>query len=187
MSIVSHPLTNADLERARETSDERLEVIGGELFVTPAPIPLHQMVSRRLNRLLDAAVPNANVGLVFYAPVDVRLDEHNVVQPDLLVLLRDRAALVGDKNIAGPPTLVIEIASPSTRTRDREMKRDLYARFGVLEYWLVDPDERTVTIFGGLQRGRYEREAATSERAVSATIPTLAVDLSALIAPVSEG
>ena len=187
MPIHTRPLTYPDLEQARETTAERLELIGGELFVTPAPIPFHQMVSLRLTRFLDAAVSARSGGLVFYAPVDVRLDEHKVVQPDLIVLLGDRIRLVGEKNIEGPPTLVIEIASPSTGTRDREMKRDLYARFGVLEYWLVDPDAQTVTIFSEPVHGRYQREATTSERATSTTIQGLSVDLAALFAPIAKG
>lgn len=187
MSILAHPLTFADLERIRETSDEQFELIEGAVFVTPSPTPLHQMVSRRLSRLLDVAVPDPGVGLVFYAPLDVYFDDQNVLQPDLLVLLRDRTELVGEKNIEGPPNLATEIVSPSTGGRDRGIKRDLYARFGVLEYWLVDPDARTVTMFGELVDGRYHREETWSDVATSLIVPNLSANLAELFAPIRGG
>lgn len=187
MSILAHPLTFADLERVRATSDEQFELIEGALFVTPSPTPLHQMVSRRLNKLLDAAIPDANIGLVFYAPLDVYFDDQTVVQPDLLVLLRDRTELVGEKNIQGPPTLAIEIVSASTGQRDRGIKHDLYARYGVLEYWLVDPGRMTVTICGELVGGRYQREKTSRDVATSLIVPNLSANLAALFAPIRGG
>lgn len=187
MAIPSRSLTFADLERIRETSDEQFELIEGALFVTPSPTPLHQMVSWRLSRLLDVAMPDPRVGLVFYAPLDVYFDDQNVLQPDLVVLLRDRIELVGEKNVQGPPSLAIEIVSPSTGGRDRGIKRDLYARYGVLEYWLVDPDARTVTIFGEFVDGHYGREEISSDVATSLIVPNLSANLTELFAPIRGG
>jgi len=182
--MVSQPLTFADLERIRETSDEQFELIEGALFVTPSPSPLHQMVSRRLSKLLDAAIPDSSIGEFFYAPLDVYFDDQTVLQPDLLVFLRDRIELVGEKNIQGPPTLAIEIVAPSTGGRDRGIKRDLYARYGVLEYWLVDPEARTVTIFGELSGGHYGREELSSDVSTSLIVPNLSANLTELFAPI---
>lgn len=186
MSILSHSLTYADLERKRASSDERLELIEGEIVLTPSPTPFHQMVNRRLNRLLDDAVPDPGDGLVYYAPLDVYLDESTVLQPDLLVLLGDRARFAGETGIQGPPTLAIEIASPSTASRDLVIKRDLYARHGVPEYWVVLPDERTVIAYGDPADGKYQREVTVHDRIDSATIPKLSVDLAELFAPATR-
>ncbi|HZF11542.1 MAG TPA: Uma2 family endonuclease, partial [Thermoanaerobaculia bacterium] len=87
------------------------------------------------------------MGTVLYAPFDVLLSPHDVVQPDLLFISNERAAILTEANAQGAPDLVAEILSDSTLRRDETLKRDRYERFGVLEYWLVDPLRRTVRIF----------------------------------------
>lgn len=186
MSMLTHPLTNADLERERELRDERIELIEGELFVTPSPIPFHQFVSQRLYDLLKRAVVDQDRGLIGYAPLDVRLDEHTIVQPDLIVLLGTRTTLIGEKAIEGSPSLVIEIASPSTAGDDQRRKRMLYARFDVPEYWFVDPTTRRVTVYSDPANGRYRKEQMSDDTAVSATIQGLSADVSRLFRPVHE-
>jgi Uma2 family endonuclease len=184
MSVVSRPLTYAELERERQSHDERLELIEGEIVVSPAPSGMHQVVALRLGSLLHHAIMERGLGAVFLAPFDVAFDEFSVLQPDILVLLRSqRAQFTGDK-VKGAPSLVIEILSPATRRYDRDIKRDFYARHGVPEYWLVNPDARTVTVFSELSCGRYKREETTNDTTKSATIPELAVDLTALFAPI---
>jgi Uma2 family endonuclease len=184
MSILSRPLTYADLQRARDASDERLELIEGEIVVTPSPSLMHQIVLHRLAVLFDRAIVEPGLGWVIEAPFDVFLDEQDVPQSDLMVVLRDRTEILGSEGLAGAPRLVVEILSLSTAGRDRVRKRNLYARFGVPEYWLVDPDARIVTIFNDPQNGRYQAETRSSNAAVSVTIPELSVDLKALVAPV---
>jgi Uma2 family endonuclease len=184
MAIRSRPLTYDDLQRLRETRHERLELIDGELFVTPSPTRLHQLVSKRLTRLLLKAVDDAGAGDFYYAPFDVMLAGGSIVQPDLLAVTNERLALFTAAGVDGAPDLVIEISSPSTVRRDHESKRDLYARHNVSEYWLVDLDARTITIFSDPRDARYRREQSFSDTAVSATIPALSVDLAALFAPV---
>ena len=183
MSILSRPLTYADLELARDTSDERLELIEGEIYVSPSPTWLHQLVVHRLAVMLDRAIVESGRGIVLESPFDVFLDDHNILQPDVVVLLRDRRGLLGSKNLEGAPSLAIETVSPSSGRLDMRRKRDLYARFGVPEYWVVDPDARMVTIFGDLREGQYQSERQASQVAVSATISSLSVDLTALFAP----
>jgi Uma2 family endonuclease len=184
MSILSRPLTYSDLERIRETSDEFFELIEGELFVTPAPTPLHQFVSQRLYDLLKLTVVTPGLGLISYAPLDVFFAEHTILQPELIVLLGERVNQIGEKYVEGPPSLVIEIASPSTSSRDQGMKLNLYAQYGVPEYWFVDVENRSVTVFSKLRNGRYEHELTTREVAVSETIPGLSADLKSLFAPI---
>ena len=184
MSILSHPRTYADLQRARETSDERWELIEGELFVAPAPSLMHQIVSHRLAVLLDRAIVEPGRGWVIEAPFDVYLDEQDILQPDLVVVLQDRQDALHSAGLASAPSLAIEIISPSTASRDRVRKRRVFARHGVPEYWLVDPERGTVTIYTDPQEGRYQTAIVTSDVAISATIPGLSADLKALFAPV---
>jgi Uma2 family endonuclease len=184
MSILSHSLTYDDLLRVRETRDERLELIEGEIVVTPSPTPMHQLVVHRLAVLLDRAIVESGAGLVLESPIDVFLAARNVFQPDLIVLLNDRIRLFGPEMVENAPSLAVEIISPSSSTYDRVTKRNVYARYGVPEYWLVNPDEQTVTIFSDPREGRYRAEQTTSDVAISATIPTLSADLKALFAPV---
>lgn len=143
-----HPstkLTYADLERLPD-DDLRHEIIDGEHYVTASPVTRHQRISRRLLVALQAHVDQHPLGEVFHAPFDIVMSLHDVVVPDLMYVSQARAHLVTAKNLQGAPDLVIEILSPSTRPRDERLKRDLYERVGVEEYWLVDPDRNMLTV-----------------------------------------
>jgi Uma2 family endonuclease len=183
MAILSHPLTYDDLLAARERTDDRLELIEGELVVTPSPTPRHQLVVHRLAVMLDRVIVEPHLGLVLEAPLDAYLDERNILQPDLVVLLHDRKGLFGSAKLEGAPSLAIEVISPSTGRRDRGIKRDLYARYDVPEYWTVDPDAKTVTAFSDPEGDRYRSETVSNDTAFSATLPHLTADLAALFAP----
>jgi Uma2 family endonuclease len=182
MAIQSRSLTYRDLQQLRETRAERLELIDGELYVTPSPTPLHQDISGNLYSLFRSVVLESGRGRVYYAPLDVQLAENTVVQPDLIIVLLDRRPVLTDARVEGAPSLAVEIISPSTSVHDRVRKRNLYARNGVPEYWLVDPDEESVTVFSDPREGRYGAEQVTNDVAVSATIPGLSADLKALFA-----
>jgi len=119
--------------------NRRWELIDGDFEVNPAPAPRHQTVSRRLQFELMKVLEESGLALVFNAPLDVILSDNNVVQPDLAILSTARAHLVTERGIEGPPDIVVEIMSPSSRVLDRRVKLALYARFAVPEYWLVDP------------------------------------------------
>lgn len=127
--------------------DVRYELIEGDLLMTPSPVPGHQRISGRLEFELRKFVAEDNRGEVFDAPCDVYLDNENVVQPDILFISKERLSIVGEKNIQGPPDLVIEILSESTAYRDLIQKKKLYARFGVREYWIVIPEEESIEIY----------------------------------------
>ncbi|MCC7022317.1 MAG: Uma2 family endonuclease [Thermomicrobiales bacterium] len=186
MSTRFHPLTYADLERARETSQERIELIEGELYVTASPSLKHQDVSALFNAAFREAVARPGLGRVYYAPVDVRLAEHTIVQPDLVVVLSDRSHILTPARIEGAPSLVVEILSPSTSAYDRETKRQTYARHDVPEYWMVDAKRATVTVCSDPRDGCYQRDVTFNDVAVSATIPRLSVDLEELFASVPD-
>ncbi|MFN8594527.1 MAG: Uma2 family endonuclease [Thermomicrobiales bacterium] len=184
MVTLSHHLEYADLQRLREGRRERLEVIDGELFVNPAPSPLHQFVSKRLCHIFMQAVDDAGIGEYLAAPVDVVLTNRDIVQPDLVVLLRSNLSRISNRAIEGPPDLVVEIISPSSDFHDRVRKQRLYARHGVSELWLVDPVARQLTIYANPCEGRYHVERAFTDTAVSTIIPGLTVDLMAVLSPV---
>jgi Uma2 family endonuclease len=126
--------------------DRRYEVIDGELFLTPAPSLFHQAVSERIGHRLREHLGRTGAGVMFYAPCDVVLSTHDVVQPDILVVLNERRSILTEKFVAGAPDLVVEVLSPSTESRDREAKAKSYATFGVRELWLVNPEAKSIEV-----------------------------------------
>ena len=125
----------------------RHEIIDGAHYMTPSPNQRHQELVLRLCLALGNHVEDRpERGRVFLSPFDVVFSFHDVVEPDLVFVAPDQLDILTARNIQGTPALVIEILSPSTRTRDQEVKRRLYERAGVREYWLVDPDLNAVTV-----------------------------------------
>jgi Uma2 family endonuclease len=174
-------LTAADLASiVTEREGDRVELIDGVAYVTPAPRPSHQFIAQNLNRLLDRHIQAGKLGRLAAAPLDVRLSDHDVVQPDLIFIARERLAIIGDVAIEGAPDLVVEVLSPGTRERDLGAKRDLYARAGVREYWLVDPPARTIEILS-LEGGAYVPVPPDAAGlAQSALLPGLTFDAEAV-------
>ncbi|MFQ5812346.1 MAG: Uma2 family endonuclease [Anaerolineae bacterium] len=124
----------------------RYELYEGEAYMVPSPSVKHQRISRKLMLLLAQFVDEYQLGEIFDAPLDVVFSESTVVQPDILFISHQRRDIIGEQNVSGAPDLVIEILSPSTEERDRGIKSQLYCRYGVREYWLVDPEERAVEV-----------------------------------------
>jgi Uma2 family endonuclease len=119
---------------------KRHEIIDGVHCVTPCPNFSHQELLGRLHLALGNFLATRRaLGRVVLSPFDVVMSNHDVVEPDLLFIAGDQQAIITDANVQGPPALVIEILSPSTRRRDVGIKRALFDRSGVREYWLVDP------------------------------------------------
>ena len=123
----------------------RVELIDGEFFVTAAPNLTHQRVIRDLILLLQPQVERLGLGEVFQSPVDVVLSDEDVVQPDVLFVAADHKARL-ENLVNGPPDLAVEVLSPWNSERDRTVKRDLYLESGVEEYWIADPETRTVEV-----------------------------------------
>lgn len=120
----------------------RHEIIDGDHYMTPAPSTTHQTVSKRLQHQLYTQVELAGLGFVFNAPVDVQLGEYDIVQPDLVVVLKEHSSMITHPKISGVPDLVVEILSPSTVEIDRSLKKQIYERAGVGEYWIADPENQ---------------------------------------------
>lgn len=143
---------------------KRHEIIDGDHFMTPSPNTKHQRVSFKLSAALANFLEIHCLGEVFTAPYDVVLSDEDIVEPDLLFISTARAAIITEKNIQGPPDLVVEILSNSTRKTDEVLKRKLYERYGVREYWIVDPELETVKIHRLTDQG-YVRAAELTREA----------------------
>ncbi len=130
--------------------DDRLrhELIDGEHIVSPSPSFRHQAVLRNLAGRLFIHLLAHPLGEMVFAPFDVLLSEHDVVEPDLLYISNERKQLRLDARcLTGPPDLAVEVLSPSTRGLDERRKLRLYERFRVSEYWIVDPENETVQVY----------------------------------------
>ncbi|NPV30024.1 MAG: Uma2 family endonuclease [Firmicutes bacterium] len=132
---------------------QRYELLEGDLVLTPVPGFSHQYVVANIAALLRAFVEKHNLGLVLFAPFDIVPAEDVVLQPDVLYLSRERFSLLREECLRGVPDLVVEVLSPNSGRRDRLQKSRLYLRYGVREYWVVDPAAETVEVFSAGERG----------------------------------
>jgi Uma2 family endonuclease len=139
-------LTYRDYARIPEDG-RRHEILDGEHYVTPAPFVPHQDLLVELTIRLGGFVKAHRLGKLLAAPTDVLLSPHDIVQPDLLFVSNERAAIVRSKNLLGAPDLVIEILSPSSRRLDKVLKLRAYERNGVQTYWLFDPFRKGVQTY----------------------------------------
>ncbi len=144
---------------------KRHELIDGEHYVTPSPKIRHQQIAGNLHWLIRSYLERHPVGRVFFAPCDIVFSEFDVVVPDLLYISNQRIPhVMTPMNMRGAPELLVEIASHSTRKRDETIKRRLYERSGVSEYWVVDPEIDAIRIYRAGSNG-YERAAELSREA----------------------
>ena len=176
-------------DRPRMTYDDLLvlpddglrhELIDGVHFVTPSPVSRHQIILGNLHRLIGNHTHATKCGVTLFAPYDIVFTDYDVVEPDLMYFSSARyAQVVTEKNARGAPDLVVEILSPGTRRRDEGLKRRLYERMEVAEYWIVDPATKTIKVHR-LVDGRYRqtqfalREAATISTSL---LPALSISL----------
>ncbi len=172
------PLTVDDYLRLPE-GPPNFELIDGAIVVNPVPIPMHARIANNLAFVLTTACPPDME--VFGSPVDWVADDHNLLEPDISVCVRED---VGDKRLYLPPVLCVEILSPSTRRRDVHVKLGIYERGGVAAYWMVDPNGPRLRVHQlDADTGSYvERADLTGAATFEATIPfAVTVDLAALI------
>jgi Uma2 family endonuclease len=166
---------------------KRHEIIDGVHYVTPSPVTRHQAVLGRLylsiGNFLEA---HPHLGRVYFAPFDVIFTRWDVVEPDLLVIAGDQLDMLTKKNVQGAPAIVVEILSPGTRKVDEQIKRRLFDRGGVREYWLIDPELDLVKVYrrgddGGFPRiWELTREAA--DTLTSPVLPEWSLALTRLLA-----
>ena len=177
--VVAKPTTKLTYQDYAKTPEGEIwELIDGEKFMPPSPGEAHQRINIRLGSWLHMFVEDGGLGRVYIAPFDVVLSDVDVVQPDLLFISNERADIVTRANVRGAPDLVVEIRSPSTANRDWTIKRDLYAKYGVREYWVVDPDARKVWVMALGDQGFDEVGSyGAGDVLTSPTLEGLSIDL----------
>ena len=126
--------------------------------MTPSPTPGHQRVAKKISYAFIRYIEGKGLGEVFFAPIDVYLDDHNPVVPDILVLKQGNTARAEAKLIRGTPDFIVEVLSPSNPDNDLTRKKRLYARFGVQEYWVADPVRKNIRAFWNANRELELRE-----------------------------
>ena len=152
---------------------QRHEIIDGEHYVSPAPFVPHQDLLVELTVRLGSFVKAHHLGRFLVAPTDVLLSVHDIVQPDLLFVSKERAAIVGLENLKGAPDLVIEILSKGSRRLDERIKLEAYERCGVREYWLFDSFRRGVQIWERTDEGFRQRPFLSAAAGGVLTTPLL--------------
>ena len=155
---------------------KRHEIIDGDHYMSPAPSTRHQTVSRHLQFKLYTQIELPKLGRVFNAPTDVELAPHDIVQPDIFVVMNDRRRIILPKKVRGVPNLIIEILWESNPVQDRVLKFEMYRRATVEEYWIVDPDEEIVEQWM-LQAGIYQLVGKHHDSVQPQAIANVRVDL----------
>jgi Uma2 family endonuclease len=140
------PLTVEHYRNLPETGP-RYQLVDGDLYMAPAPNRFHQEISRNLEFLLMKYLEKHPVGALYHAPFDVYLTETDVFQPDILIVLNERRHILTEAGAEGCPDFVVEILSPKTRRLDLENKMRTYARQGVQELWIIDPDSLQLLVY----------------------------------------
>ena len=161
---------------------DRRELIDGDFHMVPAPKPKHQRSLANLAFRLEGHARRNRLGTVFLSPLDVILSDDNVVQPDILFVSAERNEIITEDNIQGAPDMVVEVLSPSTADRDRQLKLGLYARFGVREYWIVDTVEESVQVLELSPEGYESSRTYTAGVVPSRVVAGFEIDLTRIFA-----
>jgi len=168
-------LTYNDLV-AMPDDGKRHEIIDGVHYVSPSPNLRHQELVGRL--YLEIGLwfrQQPDAGRLFVAPLDVLFSHHDVVVPDLVFVASDQQDVLTAANVQGAPALAVEVLSPGTRKRDQGIKRELFDRGGVREYWMVDPDPQSITVYRRSTAGRFGESviltAAAADLVVTPLLP----------------
>lgn len=154
-------LTYDDLRKIPEDDPYRHELYDGMHVSSPSPVKRHQDVVMELSVQLYRGIQEAGLGRVYTAPFDVELSPSDVFEPDVIVILNRSRHILTESHVVGTPDLIVEVLSPATERRDRGAKRERYERFGVPEYWVVDPGRRRVEVY------RYDRSTRRFARPVA--------------------
>lgn len=133
------------------------QLINNQLIMSPAPQNIHQVVVGEIYVEISLFLRKNKIGEVRIAPFDVHFSKENILQPDILFIKNENLFKIKEKGLEGSPALVVEILSPSTSQIDYEDKKSVYERFGVTEYFIVDPNSKSVDSYF-LKNGEYEEQ-----------------------------
>ncbi len=187
MEVLEKRLTYQDFKNWEfdENDPDWYELINGELVRKQSPTLRHQRISRKIERLLDAFALRTDSGEMLHAPLDVFLDDGNVYHPDVFFVKKDRDFIFDLKEqvVMGAPDVVFEILSKSTAAEDRGPKMENYEKYGVREYWLVDPQKRSIEVYGLVnQRYRLIQYAEETGKIKSQTLAGFEMEVAELFA-----
>jgi Uma2 family endonuclease len=162
MALAKTDLVTADDYQLLPETGPRYQLIEGELFMAPAPNRFHQDISRNLEFVLLKYLERNPIGKLYHAPFDVYLSEHNVFQPDIIFVAKNRYNIFIPAGAEGAPNFVVEILSPRTAHLDTDLKPKIYKGTGVEELWIIDPKAKTIAIYY-LQRDAEKPAAVFGE------------------------
>jgi len=153
------------------------QLIQGKLIYMPSPFDIHQKVLGKLHVKTYLHIEAHDLGEVRFAPLDVKFDKDNIFQPDLLFISNERKAII-QKHIIGAPDLVVEITSRGTKSIDEKEKKEIYGKYNVLEYWIINIEKKYVEIFNN-KKGKLKLTKKISKTGLipSKVLPTLSLDL----------
>jgi Uma2 family endonuclease len=156
----------------------RYEVIDGELYMSPSPKVLHQRTLLQLSVILQNFLNIKPIGEIIIAPIDVVLNDSDIVVPDIIFIASANKKILTENNVQGAPDMIIEILSRYNPSNDLVRKKALYELYGVKEYWIVDPQEKAVVIYS-LVNGKYAeaRQLERKDKLRSAMLHGLEIDL----------
>jgi len=176
-------LTYADLCQMPEDG-LRHELIDGVHYVSPSATMTHQRIVGRMFVALTEYLRSQRVGEAFVSPLDVVLSDYDVLEPDVLFLTTEQVAAQTRIHVHGAPALAIEVLSPGSRKMDLELKRRVYDRFGVQEYWIVDPDREAIHVHrrdaGGALRHVADLARGAADTLTTPLLPGFACALHSL-------
>lgn len=163
MPVTASPRLTKEDYRLLPDSGPRYQLIEGELYMSPAPNRFHQVISRNIEFILLKYLESNPRGEVYDAPFDVYLSEHDVFQPDIVFVAKENFKVLTDAGVEGAPDFAVEILSPTTAYLDKKSKLRVYARTGLKELWIVDPEPRLIHVYR-LQENPDQPVATYSER-----------------------
>ncbi len=144
----------------------KVEIINNQLFIMPTPNTTHQIISDELVFQFNLFIRKNKLGKVLAAPMDVKFDKDNIVQPDILFIAVSKYEIIGEKNIEGTPNLVVEIWSPSNKKKERDSKRELYQKNKVTEFWQIFPKKKQVRVEVLNEEGKYNVFSEAKEEGI---------------------
>jgi Uma2 family endonuclease len=185
MTSVLSKLTYDEFQTLPRDGSKRLELIEGEVFMTPSPNTAHQRAVVKLLRLLVDHVELHDLGEVFIALYDIVFSKWTALEPDLLFIRKERLSIITEANVQAPPDIVIEILSPSNKAYDRKTKLRAYEKAGVPEIWYLDPEDQTAEVLNLGGDGHYVVTAKLSGNApiVSKALAGLDLTLDQVFTP----
>lgn len=148
------------------------QLINGKLILSPAPKRNHQKLIGRIHALILSFCDETSIGEVYIAPTDVYLDNENVVQSDIFFVSNNKLSILTEQGAEGVPDMVIELLSPSNAYYDLRAKLHLYEKYGVKEYFIVDPEDNMVIAYG-LTEGRYKEVYRENNKIESTILQTI--------------